>query len=112
MPHLIGRQSSFGGDLRQRRIAAKRSLQRSPRRADAIQVLDDVRRQANGPASVDDRPRDRLSNPPGRIRRELEAAAILELVDRLHQTEIAFLNQIEEWQVRVLVALRDRHYEP
>src|SRR3546814_18612635 len=57
---------------------------------------------------VGDRAGDRLPDPPGRIGRELVAAAILELVDRLHQTDIAFLNEIQELQAAVRVLLGDR----
>jgi len=39
--------------------------------------------------------------------RKLVAAAVFELVDRLRQADIAFLNQIEELQATVNVFLRD-----
>ena len=54
---------------------------------------------------------DRLPDPPGGIGRELVAAAILELVDRLHQADIAFLDQVEELQAAIVVFLGDRDDE-
>src|SRR4029077_12707503 len=39
-------------------------------------------------------------------------APVLELVDRLHQAEVAFLNQVEELQAAVGVSLGDRDDEP
>src|SRR6185437_6970985 len=60
---------------------------------------------------IGNRARDRLANPPGRIGRELVSAAVLELVDGLHQTDIAFLNQIEELQAAIGVLLGNRDDE-
>src|SRR5262249_44083373 len=54
---------------------------------------------------------DRLPDPPRRIGRELVAAAVLELVYRLHQADVALLDQVEELQAAVGVLLRDRDHE-
>ncbi|MNU71706.1 hypothetical protein D3C71_611410 [compost metagenome] len=54
---------------------------------------------------------DRLPDPPCRIGRELVTAAIFEFVDRLHQADIAFLNEIEELKTTVSVFLRNRDHE-
>src|ERR1043166_1907758 len=45
--------------------------------------------------------------PPPRVRGELVAAAVLELLDRLHQTDVPFLNEVEELQAAVRVLLGD-----
>ncbi len=60
---------------------------------------------------IGDRPRDGLTDPPRGVGGELVAAAVLELVDRLHQPDVAFLNQVEELQTAVRVFLGDRHDE-
>src|SRR5690606_29503557 len=60
---------------------------------------------------IRDRARDRLTDPPRRIRRELVAASVLELVDRLHQADVALLDQIQELEAAVRVLLRDRDHE-
>src|SRR5947209_7642723 len=39
------------------------------------------------------------------------AASIFELIDRLHQADIAFLDEVEELQAAVGVLLRDRDHE-
>ena len=62
--------------------------------------LDHVHRNADRPGLVGDGPRDRLADPPGGVRRELVAAAVLVLVDRPHQARVAFLDQVEEAQAR------------
>ena len=66
---------------------------------------------ADGARLVGDRAGDRLPDPPRRIGRELVAAAVLELVHRLHQADIAFLDQIEELQAAVGVFLGDGNDE-
>src|SRR3546814_3115039 len=48
---------------------------------------------------------DRLPDPPGRVGAELVATAIFELVDRLHQADLALLNQVQELQAAVGVFL-------
>src|SRR5262245_43009505 len=66
---------------------------------------------ANGACLIGDRARDRLPDPPRGIGRELVAAPVLELIDRLHQPDIAFLDQVEELQAAVDVFLGDRDDE-
>ena len=57
-----------------------------------------MHRDADGAALVGDGPGDGLAYPPGGVGRELEAPVRLELLRRLHQAEVAFLDQIEEGQ--------------
>ncbi len=74
--------------------------------------LDHVHRNADRAALVGHGAGDRLANPPGGVGAELEAAAILELVDRPHQPGVAFLDQVEEAQAAVAVLLGDRDDQP
>src|SRR5262249_56743318 len=53
-------------------------------------------READRAGAVRDTAPDGLADPPGGVRREPEALAPLELVDGAQQTEISFLNQVEE----------------
>jgi hypothetical protein len=53
-----------------------------------------------------------LANPPGRIGRELVAAAPIELLRRANQAEDALLDEVEEREPVTLIALRDRDDEP
>jgi hypothetical protein len=50
---------------------------------------------------------DGLANPPRGVGRELVAAAVFELVHRLHQADVALLNQVEELQAAVGVLFGD-----
>ena len=60
---------------------------------------------------VGDAAGDRLADPPRGVRRELEALAPVELLDRVHEAEVALLDQVEQRQARRLVLLGDRHDE-
>ena len=66
---------------------------------------------ADGAGLVGDRTGDRLADPPGGIGREFIATAIFELIHRLHQADIAFLDQVEELQPAIGVFLGDRNHE-
>src|SRR5712672_2734514 len=74
-------------------------------------LLITVHGDADGARLIGERAADRLPDPPRRVGRELVAAAVLELVDRLHQADVALLDQIEELQAAVGVFLRDRDDE-
>src|SRR6202043_2868959 len=37
-----------------------------------------------------------LADPPGRVRRELVAPSVVELLNRAHQTGVALLDEVEE----------------
>ena len=80
--------------------------------ANAAHRFDHVDRDADRAALVGHRAGDRLANPPGGVGAELEAAAVLELVDRPHQAGVAFLDQVEERQAAVAILLGDRHDQP
>jgi hypothetical protein len=55
-----------------------------------------VHRDADRARLVGDRARDRLADPPRGVGGELVAAAVFELVHRLHQADVALLDQVEE----------------
>ncbi len=50
-----------------------------------------------------------MPDPPRGVGGELESTTKLESVDRLHEAEVAFLNQVEERKTAVHVPLGDRH---
>src|SRR5262245_27534217 len=99
------------GDLLGGRLASELLDERARGANQLVDRLDHVDRDADGPRLVGNRAGDRLADPPRRVGRELVAAAVLELVDRLHQADVAFLDQVEELQPAVGVLLRDRDDE-
>ena len=66
---------------------------------------------ANSPGLVRDSPCNGLPDPPGRISRELIAAAVLELIYGLHQADVTLLNQIEKLQAAIGVLLGDGDHQ-
>src|SRR5664280_1014911 len=74
-----------------------------------VDRFDHVHRNTHGAGLVGDRSRDRLSNPPRGVRRELVATTVFELVHGLHQADVAFLDEVEELQSAVGVLLCNRY---
>src|SRR5262245_27549546 len=100
------------GDLLDGRLAAE-LLEELARDADqAVDRLDHVDRDADRPRLVRDGPRDRLPDPPRRIRGELEALLEVELLDRTAQADVALLDQVQERHAAPDVLLRDRDDQP
>jgi hypothetical protein len=67
--------------------------------------------EADGAAGVGDAAGDGLADPPRGVGGELEALAPVELLDGVHQAEVALLDEVEQRQARRLVLLGDRHHE-
>jgi hypothetical protein len=86
-------------------------LQASLGLLDAGQRVAGVHREADGPARVGDTTGDGLADPPRGVGRELEALAPVELLDGVHEAEVALLDEVEQRQTGGLVLLRDRHDE-
>src|SRR5215475_9703130 len=107
LAHLLERHAKLLGKLLGRGLAADLIEHLARLTHDFADALHHVHGDADGARLVGDRARDRLADPPRGIGRELVAAAILEFVDRLHQADIAFLNQVEELQAAVGVFLGD-----
>ena len=61
---------------------------------------------------VGKRARDGLTDPPRGVGGELEATAIVELLGSSNEPDRSFLDQVEERQALISVALRDRDDEP
>ncbi len=76
-----------------------------------VDRLDHVHRNTDGARLVGDRAGNSLANPPGGVGRELVATAVFELVHRLHQADVAFLDQVEELQAAVGVLLGNRDHQ-
>src|SRR6185436_1095943 len=78
------------------------------RARDLLLALDDVNRDADRPRLVRDPALHRLPDPPRRVRRELEALAVVELLDGADEADDPLLDQVEERDVVAAVLLRDR----
>ena len=83
------------GQLLGRRRTAFSRLEPLSRPAELLAPLLDVHRHADRRGLVRDRPLAGLADPPGRVRRELEALAPVELLDRAVQADDAVLDQVQ-----------------
>ena len=77
----------------------------------AIHRVRDMDRYADRPRLVGQGSRDRLPDPPGRVRRELEALGVVELLDRADQAQVSLLDQVEHRHAATDVPLGDRDHE-
>src|SRR5215468_10456550 len=108
---LLQRHFQPPGDLLNHGIAPQFTSQRARDGTDFAEQLRHVRRQANDARLIDDRARDGLPDPPGRIGREFIAAPPIELLDRPHQADVPFLNQVQDREAAVLMFPGDRDYQ-
>ena len=60
-------------------------------------------------ALVGNRAGDRLANPPGGVGAEAEPLAPVVLLDGAHEADVALLDQIEQGETAIDVALGDRN---
>ena len=110
--NLLNGERRLVRDLLERRLTTELRPEEAVRAVDLLEPLDDVNRHADRPRLVGERPRHRLADPPRRVRRELEPAAPVELLDGADEPERPFLDQVEERQALVSVVLGDRDDEP
>ena len=108
---LVERQVELLADLRGGRLAAELAAQLPLGAHDLVQLLDDVDGHADRPRLVRERPGHGLADPPRRVRRELEPLAVVELLGGADEADRALLDEIQERQPLVAVALRDRDHE-
>ena len=97
--------------LLDRRRAAVRRLELLAGAPQLEPALLDVDGDPDRVGLVRDRALAGLTDPPGRVGRELEALAVVELLHRAVEADRAVLDQVEQRQAVALVALRDRDDE-
>src|SRR5919197_458291 len=105
-------KAALRGELRVRRLAVQLLRELAARAHEAPNLVGHVNGKPNRTSLIGERTRHGLADPPGRVRRELVAHLVVELLDRADQPEIAFLDQIEERDAGLRVVARDRHDEP
>ena len=97
----------MGGDLLGRRFVAALLEHPALHPDDPVDQLDDVDRDPDGAGLVGEGAGHGLADPPGRVRRELVAAGVVELLDRPDQAEVALLDEVEHGQAAADVPLGD-----
>src|SRR3974377_2501433 len=96
LSYLIERHMELLGQLLRRRLAAYLVEHLLPRTRDLVDHLNHVNGYTDRARLILERATNRLPNPPSGVGRELEATSIFELIDCLHQADVAFLNQGED----------------
>ena len=96
--HFGGTHPHHFGDFFGRGFALHRLLEFVGRAFDLTDGFSHVDGQANSPALVCNRTRDGLTDPPCSIRGELVSFGVIKLLNRTHQADIAFLDQIHHSQ--------------
>src|SRR5215470_4290400 len=91
-------------------LAAKLLHQLTRGADELVDGLDHVHRDTDRAGLIRDSAGDGLADPPGGIGREFVTATVLKFIDRLHQADVAFLNQVEELETAVGVLLRNRYH--
>ena len=110
---LLEVHARVGGDVLEARLhAAVLGLELALGLVELLEDAVDVDRDPHRAGLVRDGARDRLTDPPGGVGRELEALAVVELLDGAHQADRALLDQLEEVEALVAVALGDRDHQP
>src|SRR4029453_14322125 len=90
-PELLGERVAMAVELAQQRL--------------------DVHGQADRAGLIGERAHHRLTDPPGRVRREAGAAVWVELSGRVEEAHVALLDEIEEREAPVQVPPRDLDHE-
>ncbi len=78
---------------------------------DLADKLVDMGRDPDGARSVGNRSQDCLTNPPCGVGGKLKSSCIVELLDRLHQSQIPLLDQVEKRESATAILLGDRYDE-
>src|SRR5262245_2934086 len=112
LAHLLDVDLELLRDLLGQRLAAEPLDELALDVDDLVQLLDHVDRDPDRPRLVGDRAGDRLADPPRRVRRELEPASIVELLDGAYQPQRPLLDEIQEGEAASEVALRDGDDQP
>src|SRR3989338_4865707 len=111
LAHLIQGDFHLGSDLLRGRLPPDLLHQITGGANQLVDGLDHVDRDTDRARLVGNRPGNRLANPPRRICRELVTALVLELVHRLHETDVPFLNEIQKLQSPVGVFFGDADHQ-
>src|SRR5688500_10836053 len=92
-------------------LAAQLLEQRAADADEPVDRLDHVDRDADRACLVGDGARDRLTDPPRRIRAELEALLVVELLDRSDEADVALLDEVQEAHAATDVLLGDADHQ-
>src|SRR3989449_2286162 len=109
--HTLHREAHRGGDLLRGRLTTQ-LLQQGARDADElVDRLHHVDRDTDRPGLIGQGPGNCLPDPPRGVRAELVSLAPVKLFDRADQTQVAFLNEVQEQHAAAHVLLGDADHQ-
>ena len=117
LPDLHGVASALGTDIDAggNLVVGRRPPQRLGQEAGLflylLQVVDLAHWRPRDLAVLGQRLENRLADPPDRIGDELEATRLVEPLDRLHQADVPFGNQLDERETIILVLAGNADHE-
>src|SRR4051794_16459227 len=109
--HLLHRDVHSLGDLGRGGLPSQLLQERGGSLPDPMQRPGSIQRHPDDPALLGQRLQNGLANPPDRVRDELDALGLVELVGGPDQTEVALVDQVGQGHALVLVLLGHRHDE-
>jgi len=112
LPHLVRFHIQCGGDLLHGWFPPVFVQQVTRRFLDPVDALHQMHRDADGAPLIRNGAGDGLADPPGCVGGKLEASLRLKFFRRLHQAEVALLNQVQKRQSTPGVALGYRYHQP
>src|SRR5215472_17809256 len=112
LSHYIEWQVHPLRDFLRGRFASEFLYEMSRRPDELIDCLDHMYRDTDRSGLIGNCPGNRLPDPPGGIGTRLIPAFVLELIHRLHQTDVSLLNQIQELKPAVRVLFGDTNHQP
>jgi len=110
-PHLLEGELHLVSDLLGGGLAAELLHEVAGRADQLVDRLDHVHGDADRARLVRNRTGDGLADPPGGVGGKLVAPLVLELVDGLHEADVALLDEVQELEPPVRVFLGDAHDE-
>src|SRR5690606_8838836 len=105
------RERGGGRNFLDARIAAELLLEPLPLAEDACEIARAIQRHAHRAALIGERGENRLADPPHRVLDELHALVDVELPRGSDQTDVAFLDQIDQGDAAVLILFRNTDHE-
>src|SRR5688500_5737922 len=99
-------------DLLLRGLSAQLLEQGAADPDEAVDRFDHVDRDADRPGLVGNGACDRLADPPRRVRAELEALLVVELLDSADETDVALLDEVQKAHATTDVLLGDADHQP
>src|SRR5579875_2193039 len=111
LAHLLRADLHLSSDLLRRRLPTQVLQQAAADTNQAVDGFHHMHRNANRARLVSNCARDCLANPPRRVRAELVALRIIELLHGPDQTDIPLLDQVQQAHTAPDILFSNAHYQ-